>query len=114
MYKYNKENADMGARIKEIREKRCMTQEKLAEEIGISTAQQISALERGMIGLSLPKFRDVCKVLDIEADYLLFGISSRNAETVLNKYTEQMTNEQLNAVTELVRVYAKSCGITEL
>lgn len=114
MYKYNKENADMGARIKEIRKKRYMTQEELAEQIGIGTSQQMSKIERGMVGVSLSKFRDICRVLGIEADYLLFGISSRNAETVLNKYTEQMTNEQLNAVTELVRVYAKSCGITEL
>ena len=74
----------------------------------------MSSIERGMIGLSLPKFRDICRVLGIEADYLLFGISSRNAETVINKYTEQMTDEQLNTVTELVRVYAKSCGIPEL
>lgn len=114
MYKYSKENADMGARIKEIRKKRYMNQEELAEQIGIGTAQQMSKIERGMVGISLHKFRDICRVLGIEADYLLFGISSRNVETVINKYTEQMTDEQLNTVTELVRVYAKSCGIPEL
>ena len=114
MYEYGKENAELGARIQEIRLKRNLTQEELAERAGIFNAQQMSKIERGMVGLSLARFKDICKVLDIEADYLLFGISITNAETVLNKYVKQMEQEQLNALIDLVKVYAKSCGIKEL
>jgi transcriptional regulator with XRE-family HTH domain len=114
MYEYGKENAELGARIQEIRLKRNLTQEELAERAGICNAQQMSKIERGMVGLSLARFKDICKVLDIEADYLLFGISITNAETVLNKYVKQMEQEQLNALIDLVKVYAKSCGIKEL
>ncbi len=111
MNNYTKTNAEIGARIQEIRVKRNMTQEVLAEKAGICNAQQMSNIERGLAGLSIPRLIDVCRILEIEADYILFGNSGKGAETILHKYIEKMTPEQISSLVELVEVYAKSCGI---
>lgn len=113
MIDYEKAKAEIGARIKEIREKRYMTQEVLAEKVNLSTPQQISDIERGIIGVSLERFMNFCQILEIEADYLLFGVSLAGTETVLRKYIEKMMPEQLTGLIDLVKIYAKSCGIDE-
>ena len=46
--RYKKDNAEIGSRVKELREKRKWTQEELAERTGISNSQQVSNIERGL------------------------------------------------------------------
>ena len=111
MKNYKKANAEIGARIQAVRLKRNMTQETLAEKAGICNPQQMSNIERGLAGLSVPRLIDVCKVLNIDADFILFGYTNKNAETVLHDYIKKMNPNQLNNLIELVKVYAKSCGI---
>lgn len=111
MKKVNAEHAAIGGRIKEIRLKRGMTQEVFAEKAEICSGQQVSNMERGVCGISLLKFKEICKILEIESDYLLFGVNSDNVETQLSKYLNQMNDEQVNYVLEFVKLYAKSCGI---
>ena len=111
MKNYSKANAEIGARIQEIRLKRNMTQETLAEKAGICNPQQMSNIERGLAGLSVPRLIDVCKVLKIEADFILFGHTDKSVETLLHEYITKITPDQLNNLIELVKVYAKSCGI---
>ncbi len=104
-------NFEVGNRIQEIRLKKKMTQEALAEKANFSSANHVSQVECGVKGISVPKLIELCKVLDVEADYLLFGVKKENAETLISKYLDKMTDEQAEAVLELVKVYAKSCGI---
>lgn len=111
MKRINAEHATIGGRIREIRLKRKMTQETFAEKAGICSGQQVSNIERGACGISLLKFKEICEVLDIESDYLIFGVNSDNAETQLGKYLKQMNDEQISFVVEFVKLYAKSCGI---
>lgn len=111
MKRVNAEYADIGGRIQEIRLKNNMTQEVFAEKAGICSGQQVSNIERGTCGISLLKFKEICEVLDIESDYLIFGVNSGNVETQLSKYLKQMNNEQVGFVLEFVKLYAKSCGI---
>ena len=113
MNKLNENNAKIGERIRETRLKRCMTQEMLSEKAGVCNPQQISNIERGLSGMSIAKFKDICTALDIDADYILFGVSTHNVETILNKYIKEMTNEQLTNLLEMVKAYAKTCGIEE-
>ncbi len=113
MNRYDKTNAEIGARIKEIRLKRNLTQEALAEKADICNPQQISNIERGLSGLSVGKLKDVCRALDINADYLLFGVSAKNVETVLHKFVSDMTDEQIYNLLEMVKAYAKTCGINK-
>jgi len=113
MNKFDKHNAEIGERIKEIRLKRNMTQETLSEKAGVCNPQQISNIERGLSGMSIAKFKDICRALDIDADYILFGVSPHNADSILNKYIKQMTSEQITNLVEMVKAYAKTCGIDE-
>jgi len=41
----------------------------------------------------------------------LFGHTDKSVETVLHDYIKKMNPDQLNNLIELVKVYAKSCGI---
>lgn len=107
----DKNNTAIGERIKEIRLKQKITQEALAEKVNLGSAQQISDIERGLCGLSVSKLMDFCKVLNVDADYLLFGTLTMDSKNPLNHYLSQMTPEQTRCVEELVSAYAKSCGI---
>ena len=60
----------MGDRIKEIRKKRHLTQEQLAEQVDV-TVEYISQLERGLSTPSMQVFVKILEVLDASADYLL-------------------------------------------
>ena len=64
----------IGKRIKSVRQERKYTQEFLAEKLNVST-QHISDIERGLNGMSIPALMEICKILDIDADYILFGVS---------------------------------------
>lgn len=106
---YNKTNAEIGARIRELRLKRKMTQEELAESSGICNPQQMSNIERGTAGISLARFIDICRVLNADADYLLFGSTASNAGEILQPYIEKLTPEQLNGLIDIVRIYSDIC-----
>ena len=41
----------------------------------------------------------------------IFGISPKSADTVLSKYIKDMSPEQIANLLEMVKAYAKTCGI---
>lgn len=65
-------NLDIGQRIKSEREAAGFTQEHLAEMIGLGV-KHISAIERGVVGISLTTLQKICTVLAISCDDLIFG-----------------------------------------
>ena len=68
----NINNIEVGKRIREIRESNTLTQEALAEILGVNP-NAVRAYERGSYGISkevMTKFR---KHFHVSADYLLFG-----------------------------------------
>ncbi len=100
----------IGARIKKARLDKKYTQEYVAEAIDVS-CQHISDIERGINGISLSTLMDICKVLDTDADYILFGTMTRDNHNPLNKYLSQMTPQQSMYAEEILIAYSKSCGI---
>ena len=60
----------IGQRIQIAREERCMTQIRLAQEIGC-TSQHISAIERGVKTPTLETFVAIAAALQVPADVLL-------------------------------------------
>ncbi len=67
---------DMGLRIAERRKAMQLTQEKLAEKMGISL-QSVSNIELGKKGIRPENLANLCIHLDTTADYILLG--RRNA-----------------------------------
>lgn len=65
-------NIQIGQNIRQIREDTGLTQEKLAEILGIGD-KHVSAIERGAVGLSLPTLMRICETLSVSADRVLFG-----------------------------------------
>lgn len=66
------ENVQIGMRIKQVREAAGLTQERLAELLDV-TAQYISGVKRGAVGLSVPILTNLCSVLLVSSDFILFG-----------------------------------------
>lgn len=65
-------NVSVGARIKAVRKGAGLTQEQLAERIGIS-AKNLSFIETGRFGVGLETLTRICTALHVSADALLFG-----------------------------------------
>lgn len=97
----------IGKRIKKARLDRKMTQEYVAEQLGVG-CQHISNIERGMIGISFETFYALTKLLNCGADYLMFGIAFKNPLDII---MDKLNSQQRIYVEESLRLYAKSCGI---
>ena len=65
---------EIGQRIRRYRKAYHLSQEQLAEQIGISTTH-MSHIETGNTKLSLPVFVDIAKALSVRTDELLYDIS---------------------------------------
>lgn len=65
-------NIRVGTNIQQLREERHYTQEGLSEKLGV-TPNHLSAIERGVSGVSLELLEKLCQVLEVTADHILFG-----------------------------------------
>lgn len=72
MAEKKEENVQIGMRVKQAREIAGLTQERLAELLDV-TAQYISGVERGAVGLSVPILLQLCSVLLVSSDFILLG-----------------------------------------
>lgn len=63
---------DIGRRIKEARLSTDYTQEQIADMLDI-TAQSVSNLESGKYLPKLIRLMELCELLNVSCDYLLFG-----------------------------------------
>ena len=77
---FNKEDIDIGERLRGIREGMHMTREEFSEKIDI-TDSFLGQIERGERSLSAKTLKKVVKYTGTSADYLLFGKDSNN-ETI--------------------------------
>ncbi len=85
----------IGSRIKKARINTNMTQEKLANEVGVST-RFINNIERGDKGMSLETLVGIANVLAVSADDLLcdnlahaFHVYNKEAQMVFDKCQER-------------------------
>ena len=72
-------NTSLGLKVKNLRTKRKITRETLAERIGVSS-RFLADVEAGKVGISLSTLVNICGELAVSADYLL-GISSNDEDT---------------------------------
>ena len=77
---FNKEDIEIGERLRGIRESMHMTREQFSEKIDI-TDSFLGQIERGERSLSVKTLKKVVKYTGVSADYLLFGNYSNN-ETI--------------------------------
>lgn len=95
----------MGLRISERRKELNLTQEKLAEKMGVSL-QTISCIELGKKAIRPENLANLCLHLDVSADYVLYG--RRNEQQMIDIVSKisTLSTEEYKIVENLVTFLA--------
>lgn len=97
-YSFNSDS--LGKRIKELREARGITQERLAEILSIGT-NMVSCYERGVHVPSNKIVALMCEYFGVSSDYLLYGVSER-AEDILELIKRTSDVEKMKVLVRLL------------
>lgn len=89
----------MKSRIKELRKKRGLMQQRLASELGI-TQQMLSKYERDVTLIKVDVLKKIAKYFNVTTDYLL-GVSDVKRDL----QRQMVMNETLDEYYDLVEVY---------
>ncbi len=92
---------EMGERIFQKRRAMKLTQEQLAEQIGVST-QMISNLECGKKAIRPENLIKICQALSISADYVLTGSKTDSALDQIIHKISALTPEELQMVSTMI------------
>lgn len=99
----------MGERIYNRRKALKLTQDELAERVGVST-QMISNLELGKKAIRPENLVKICRILDISADYILTGCTANLSENhvsqkLIDRISEKLVKlspEELNLIESFI------------
>ena len=80
-------NIMIGQRIRQTRESRGFTQERLADRLD-KTVQFVSSVERGISCPSTRTLAKICDALNVNADYILMG---RKGDKIIPDYLYKVT-----------------------
>lgn len=106
------ENIQIGMRIKQAREAAGLTQERLAELLDV-TAQYISGVERGAVGLSVPILTNLCSVLLVSSDYILLGrLDASDVSGVIARLS-RLPADHIQNVEDIINRYIEGIAITK-
>jgi len=92
---------NMGQRIMLRRKSLRMTQEELADKLGVST-QMISNLELGKKAIRPENLAKVCETLELSADFVLTGHHTSTAVDAVAEKLIQLTGEELQMVSNMI------------
>ncbi len=100
----------IGQRIRRIRKARGVSQEKLAEQVGISTTH-MSHIETGNTKMSLPIFASLAAALDVRTDELLYDEAPAGRSAALTHIAELLdgcTTPQVRVIEDIVEAAKES------
>lgn len=92
---------EMGQRIMVRRKALQLTQEELAERLGVST-QMISNLELGKKAIRPENLARVCEILRVSADFILTGMDTKTKVNEVAEKLLQLTDGQLLMVSDMI------------
>ena len=92
---------EMGERIYFRRKALKLTQEELAEKIGVST-QMISNLELGKKAIRPENLINICSVLNISTDYVLSGTKSDNLVDEIYQKLNNLNSGELKFINQMI------------
>ena len=101
----------IGQRIKSVRKSRRMTQEQLAEALGVSVGY-VSQVERGVTKISLDTLAAVATQLDCELSELVTGVSVSHAhylEEELAQLARRMDGQQKKLLLGIAKLLLDRC-----
>lgn len=100
----------IGRRIRNLRLKNNMTQEKLADEIDISVAF-ISRVERGTVHINLKRLIQISEILKVSPGYLLVGSNTKSKDYLKEDFCELLekcTPEQQKLIYQISELVCKT------
>ena len=103
-------NIKIGEQVKKAREKAGLTQEQLAERIDVSP-QYISDLERGVVGISVGKLKNLCVVLALSSDEILFGSSGNGNSAAFFEKISALSENQVLILTDIINKYIEAVSL---
>lgn len=92
---------EMGRRIMVRRKGLQLTQEELAERMGVST-QMISNLELGKKAIRPENLSRLCGILQVSSDFILNGVDTRTKVNEVAEKLLQLTDGQLLMVSDMI------------
>lgn len=110
-----KRNIDIivGNNIKRERMKAGYTQDRFSELIGMGP-KSLSAIERGVVGISLTALLRVCKVLSISSDTLLFDTTEpENSMSDLVRRLERLNPNQYRIANDILSSLLEAFALAE-
>ncbi len=105
-------NYSFGKRPKYFREMRGMTQAALAEQINKST-HHITQMERGLSLPSLPIFFDLCRVLEVPADYFAIDEDKAFAQKTIWDFILKLDDYSLEELKSMAEILQIICHVLE-
>ena len=96
---------EIGQRIRKIRKARGLSQEQLAEKVGISTTH-MSHIETANTKLSLSVFIGISEALEVQADSLLYDAPRETTTRARNEVAAILENcdvKQARIIADIVR-----------
>ena len=100
----------LGNRIREARERRRLTQEKLSEIVDISPTH-MSVLERGVKGMKLSTFIKIANALDVSADELLQDELTHETQLhsiILYELIDELPTVEQRKLIHMIKAYAEA------
>lgn len=105
--KGNSFNAEIGHRIRQVREDAHYTREVLAEKANISI-QFLADIETGRKSMTIKTLKSISEALNITSDYIIFGYMTTNGPSNLSILLENMTTQERSNAEELLKIYIKA------
>lgn len=108
----NIDYAQIGARIKQCRRGRRITQESLAEKLGVSVGY-VSQVERGVTKISLDLLASIATILHCELAYFLDGVTLGQRsylETALQEQIGKLSPTQKQLLLKIAIAIAETTG----
>lgn len=105
-------NIEIGNRIKKAREAAGLTQDRIAELIGMGT-KNVSAIERGVVGVSLSSLQKICQVLSVPSDELLFDRGAENDVQKITSRLNQLSPKQFDIASDIINKLLEAFAISD-
>lgn len=96
---------EIGQRIRKYRKASNLSQEQLAEKVGISVTH-MSHIETGNTKLSLPVLVDIANTLSVRIDAIIYEIPQSNKTTIkqeLSDIIDSCSVNKLNVIIDVVK-----------
>lgn len=105
-------NVLVGINIKREREKAGFTQDQFSEMLGIGS-KSLSAIERGVVGISLTTLLKVCDILSVSTNTILKENCEKNNIQNITDQLERLTPSQLEIAEDMLNKLIKAFALEE-